>query len=176
MSDSEKKSVTIRLDEPDLIEWAAAQSSAVASIRMAVKICMLQYGKNVDLLDAILRAQFGNPNNNQNSYSPSPKPETIVRENTDKSHNTAAPVQTFTEQNQSDNSQNIVTPTQQTRTQTNQATMQPVQEPVMQQTQQARQTTQQAYENYAQPMQQPMPQQQPQPQQNNMSSSLQSLL
>lgn len=173
MSDSEKKSVTIRLDEPDLIEWAAAQSSAVASIRMAVKICMLQYGKNVDLLDAILRAQFGNPNNNQNSYSPSPKTETIVRENTHKSHNTAALAQTFTEQNQSDNSQNIVTPTQQTRTQTNQATMQPVQEPVMQQ---AQQTTQQTYENYAQPMQQPMPPQQPQPQQNNMSSSLQSLL
>lgn len=58
-----KKSVTIRLDEPDLMEWADSQSSALASIRMAIKICILQYGKNIDLLDAILKAQFGDINN-----------------------------------------------------------------------------------------------------------------
>lgn len=59
MGDENKKSVTIRLDEPDLCDWVASQSSAVASIRMAVKICMLQYGKDMDLLDAILMDKFG---------------------------------------------------------------------------------------------------------------------
>lgn len=95
MGDSEKKSVTIRLDEPDLIEWAASQSAAVASIRMAVKICILQYGKDVDLLDAILRAQFGNENS--------------VRQTSDKNQNGFSKKQTLTEQIESDNNQNIVT-------------------------------------------------------------------
>lgn len=101
MGDSEKKSVTIRLDEPDLIEWAASQSAAVASIRMAVKICILQYGKDVDLLDAILRAQFGTGT------------EQNVRQTSEKSQNSFSQKQAITEQISSDNNQNIVTqPTQ----------------------------------------------------------------
>lgn len=94
----EKKSVTIRLDEPDLVEWAASQSAAVASIRMAVKICILQYGKDVDLLDAILRAQFGNGENIGNS----------VRPMSDKNQNASVPKKTISEQIESDNSQNNV--------------------------------------------------------------------
>lgn len=91
----EKKSVTIRLDEPDLVEWAASQSAAVASIRMAVKICILQYGKDVDLLDAILRAQFGNGENS-------------VRPMSDKNQNTSIPKKPISEQIESDNNQNNV--------------------------------------------------------------------
>lgn len=66
MSD-EKKSVTIRIDEADLAEWIASQSSPVASIRMAIKICMLKFGKDMDLSDAILISQFGNGNTSLNS-------------------------------------------------------------------------------------------------------------
>lgn len=64
MNDAKKqtKSITIRLDESDLADWAAAQNSPVTSIRMAMKICILQFGKNADLPDAILQSKFGNGN------------------------------------------------------------------------------------------------------------------
>lgn len=68
------KSVTIRLDEPDLYEWAASQSSATASIRTAIKICILQFGKNADLLDSIISDRFGNGSSNE-LFRPRPMKE-----------------------------------------------------------------------------------------------------
>lgn len=65
MKNDEKKSITVRLDEPDLCEWAAAQSSATSSIRTAIKICILQFGKNADLLDSIITDCFANGDNKQ---------------------------------------------------------------------------------------------------------------
>jgi hypothetical protein len=163
MSDSEKKSVTIRLDEPDLVEWAASQSAAVASIRMAVKICILQYGKDVDLLDAILQAQFGNNGSN-----------TSVRQTSDKSQSALSPNRPITEQIESDNNQNIVVP----QAQPNNQSAQPVQ-PQMnpQMNQQAQPQMQPQYQNQYQNQQMNQNNQaMGQPNQHGISPALSSLL
>ena len=166
MGDSEKKSVTIRLDEPDLIEWAASQSAAVASIRMAVKICILQYGKDVDLLDAILRAQFGNENS--------------VRQTSDKNQNGFSQRQTLTEQIESDNNQNIVTQQQIEPTSNNQQSypQQNMHQPMdnSQMNQGMNPQMQNPMNGQGQPMNQQMPNPNMNGQQGHMSSSLQSLL
>lgn len=166
MGDSEKKSVTIRLDEPDLIEWAASQSAAVASIRMAVKICILQYGKDVDLLDAILRAQFGN--------------EFTVRQTSEKNQNGFSQRQTLTEQIESDNNQNIVTQQQIEPTSNNQQSypQQNMHQPMdnSQMNQGMNPQMQNPMNGQGQPMNQQMPNPNMNGQQGHMSSSLQSLL
>lgn len=169
MGDSEKKSVTIRLDEPDLIEWAASQSAAVASIRMAVKICILQYGKDVDLLDAILRAQFGN--------------ESTVRQTSEKNQNGFSQRKSLTEQIESDNNQNIVTqptmePTPNQNNQQYQGMSPQMDNQQMNQGQMNQSMNPQMQNpNMNQQMQNPnMNNQQMNGQQGRMSSSLQSLL
>lgn len=63
MSDKPRKtkSITVRLEEQDMAEWAAAQNSPASSVRMAIKSCMLLYGMKEDLPEAVLKKQYGRP-------------------------------------------------------------------------------------------------------------------
>lgn len=98
--DNEQKSITIRLDDPELIAWAAAQSSAQSSAKTAIKVCMFQYGKDKDLLNAILEDKFSKPDsanpvrqmydNNQNHSAP--VAPVVERAESDKTHTPAATV------------------------------------------------------------------------------------
>ena len=95
-----QKSITIRLDDPELIAWAEAQSSAQASAKTAIKVCMFQYGKDKDLLNAILEDKFSNHSssnqvrqtydNNQNHSAPIAP--VVERVESEKSHTPVAPV------------------------------------------------------------------------------------
>lgn len=89
--DNGQKSITIRLDDPELIAWAEAQSSAQASAKTAIKVCMFQYGKDKDLLNAILEDKFSKPDSSNN-----------VRQKYDNNQNHSAPVAPVVERAESE--------------------------------------------------------------------------
>lgn len=65
----EPKSITIRIDEDDMKQWVIAQASPTASVRMAVRMAILQYGQSGDLLNAVLKEAVGRKTSETNAFS-----------------------------------------------------------------------------------------------------------
>ena len=59
---SYSRSMTLRISDPDIVSWMAAQSNITASIRMAIRMAIMEYGSGSDLPKELLTALYKEKN------------------------------------------------------------------------------------------------------------------